>query len=260
MAYKKYAKKAVKKYPGFRKRWNVYMPAIKQLGNDVMYMKGLINSEPQAFVVQRQQFFSYNGFVESLCNIPTGDQYGNRTGNRILPRYISINLHIRKTTAGSAHNTIRFMILRSWIDNANAVGSLVASEVLQTTGSLFAPVSHLNDDITGPRGDRNRRIEVLRSKQITFDAINYNAYNKQFNIELNGGQKKEHIEFVDSSTNQPNSGGIYLLFISDVINTTDVQYTFESKLTYYDNQFHGQKGTFNNLNALKYLNIYRFSL
>lgn len=237
---RKYAKKAYRSQ-AVRKRVNIYGKAGLQLYKDVKYIKGLINSEPHQHVVQSSSNFSYTGDMISLSSIPTGDNYNNRTGNRVLPRYLSINCTVGGTTTLAAatagtRETIRVIVLRSWIDNGTTAGSLSPSEVLETTGSSYAPLSHLNEAITGPKRDRNRRIEVLRNELFVVDNMGTNfTHTYQWNIQMNGGNIKEHIEFPDSATSEPNSGGIYIMFISDSSLSTEAQYQLESKLTYYDN-------------------------
>jgi len=235
MRYRKYAQTVAKKYPAVRRRYNVYAPAVKQLYKDVKYIKGVINSEPHVHTVQATGNFDYNGVVLSLANIPMGDTYLSRTGNRVLPRYFNINLHVNKDTAGIMHNTVRIIIFRSWIDNGTTAGTLAVSEVLESVGSAYAPLSHLEQSITGPKGDRCRRIEILKNRLITFDQVSNTSYTKNFNLTMNGGQVKEHIDFVSSSTAEPSSGGLFIMFVSESITAADVSYRFESRLTFYDN-------------------------
>lgn len=238
-AIARYGKYAVKKYPAIRKRYKVYTPAVKQLASDVMYLKGLINSEPKFHIVQSSNNVDYNGTTVSLCDVPSGDTSVNRDGDRILPRYMSINLTMgRATGATSAHLSVRMIILRAWVDNPAAGGAgLSVGEVLSTVGSQFSPHSHLNSTVTGPRGDRNRRLEILRNEAVTFNAVNNHSASYSYNIEMNGKgtRNKEHIEFYSSTTGQPPSGGVYILFITDNATSGEFYYIMESKLTFYDN-------------------------
>jgi len=235
----KAVKYAVKRYPAFRKRYKVYMPAGKQLYKDVMYLKGLINSEPMGYVKQDANNFDYNGTVISCCDVPLGDNDGYRTGNRVLPRYFSIHMHINQSvTAGSAtHCTHRLIIFRYWGEaTSGASPSVTAGEVLTTTGSGYAPLSHLNQHNVGARGDRQRRIEVLRNEQFTLDQVSNTCKDITYNIKMNGKKKvKEHIEWYSGSTTQPISGGIYVLLINDNATGTQQSYTLESRLVFYDN-------------------------
>lgn len=244
MAYRKASRYAAAKYPsvvrGAAKRYKVYTPAIRQLASDITYLKGLVNSEPKIFGVTSSNNFGYNGVVVSLCDVPTGDTNGNRDGNRILPRYFNIKFHVNRliTSPTNSHTTVRYIVFRWWGESANAVGVAPAvTDILTTTGSQFAPLSQLSTAITGSKGDRNRRIEVHRSGIVTLDSVSKTSMDEDINITLNGSDKapKEHIEYYDSTTNPPTSGGFFILFINDNAVTTDVAYYLSSRLTYYDN-------------------------
>lgn len=234
----KYGKYAVKKYLAVRKRARVYVPAVKQLASDVMYLKGLINSEPQRHNYSSQSNFDYNGIVLSLNNVPLGDDYGRRTGNRILPKHLNIRMHINKDTAGRMHTTVRYVLFRWWGESTSAAGiSPVPQEILETVGSWISPLAPLNNTATGSKGDRNRRIEVHRTGMITLDNVSKTCVDVEENISLNGKGKqiKEHIEFYDGTTNPPTSGGFFLLLISDYVTAADVQASVYTTLSYYDN-------------------------
>lgn len=239
----KLAKYAVKKYPAVRRRYKVYYPAIRQLGKDVMYLKGLINSEPKFHPVTSSNNFNYAGTVLSLCDIPQGDDGASRDGNRVLPRYFSVNVHINKAIdsgyAGGTttnHTTVRMIIFRWWGEAVGAAGtSPTPAEILGTVSDQYAPLRHLSSKITGSKGDRCRRIEVHRNEMFTLDQISKTSMDFSFNIKLNGGKKpKEHMEYNSSATAPPTDGGFFILFISDVLGT-DVSYYLESKVVFYDN-------------------------
>lgn len=230
--------KAARRMPAYKKRAKVYYPAIKQLASDVMYVKSLINSEPKYHIYQNQANFDYNGAVYSLSSVPQGDLSYSRDGDRILPRYLSVRCHINGDNAGAMHKTFRVMIFRWWGESANAVGtSPVPEDILSSTGSAYAPISHLDTAITGPKGDRQRRIEVHYSKQFTFDNVGTTFADIVENIEINGknSPKKEHMEFYNATVSPPTSGGFFILFVSDNATATNLQFTLESKLTFYDN-------------------------
>lgn len=239
MVYNRVVKRAIKRYPAFHKRYNVYYPAIKQLGKDVMYLKGLVNAEPKYHEVTNSNNFSYNGFVVALCNVPQGDGNTSRDGNRILPRYLNVRFHINRNMTGTTypHTTVRYVIFRWWGESSNAVGvAPAAADILETVGSQFTPMSPLNNEITGSRGDRNRRIEVHRTGMITLDSVSKSSHDEEFNIKLNGKNKiKEHIEYFDSTTNPPTSGGFFILFINDNATNVDAAFYLYSRLVFYDN-------------------------
>jgi len=213
-------------------RWNTYMGAGKQLASDVMYLKTLINSEPFYHFVPTSNNYNYNGNVISLCNIPSGDTGFSRTGNRILPRFLNIKWQV---TSATADNMARVMVFRYWGETPNSTPSVTANEIIQNTGTQFAPLAHLNTDITGQKGDRNRRIEVLRNELVSLDFIERRSYVCEWDIQMNGMgvEPKEHIEFRNSDTAEPLSGGVYILFVGGF--ATNDAFKLDSKLTFYDN-------------------------
>lgn len=239
MSLAKYGKMAYKKYPAIRKRARVYVPAVRQLASDVMYLKGLINSEPKVHGVESSNNFNYNGVIVSLCDVPTGDTTDSRDGDRLLPRYLNIKFHVNRAISGasSAHTTVRYIIFRWWGENPSSIGvNPSPSDILYSVGGQFAPLSQLKTNVTGSKGDRNRRIEVHRTGMITLDSVSKTAFDEDINITLNGGKKpKEHMEYFSSTTAPPTSGGFFIMFISDNSVSTDQSYYLRSVLTFYDN-------------------------
>lgn len=213
-------------------RWSVYGGAGKQLVKDVMYLKTLINSEPHNHYVSSANNFSYNGIIVSLSDVVQGDTSNHRSGNRVLPRWANVRWWVN---AGTAGQFVRVILFRYWGESTSAAPSVTVAEVLKTVGNQFAPLSHLNDDNTGPKGDRARRIEVLRSELFTIDSVERNTMCGSWDVEMNGMgvSKKEHMEWRSSTTEDPTSGGVYALFITNT--ATNASYALESKLTFYDN-------------------------
>lgn len=220
-------------------RWDVYGGFGKQLFKDVMYLKSLINSEPHYHIVQSSNNFSWNGVVVNLSDIPQGDGVTSRTGDRCLPRFLNINLNVGAASSFAAtFLTVRMIVFRYWGEATSGTLTVTADEILSTTGTQYAPLSHLDPDNCGPRGDRQRRIEVLKSELMIFDTTGTGRSRAMsLDLEMNGMavNQKEHIQFLDASTDDPVSGGCYVLFISDNTNGVYAYYTLESKLVFYDN-------------------------
>lgn len=216
-----------------RSRWQVYGGAASQLAKDVLYLKSLINSEPHNHYVQDANNFNWLGAVVSLSDVPQGDTDNDRTGNRVLPRYLNMNLSI---TSGEGNAYVRVILFRYWGEATSATPSVTPSEVLRDVGSQFSPLTHLDDNNTGPKGDRTRRIEVLRSVLLNLDQIEKRSECLMWDVEVNGMnvQRKEHCEFSDNGlATQPISGGFYVLFIGN--SATNSAYRLESKMVFYDN-------------------------
>lgn len=130
---------------------------------------------------------------------------------------------------------IRIMLFRYWGEASSAAATVTVAEVMRDVGSQFSALSHLNEDNVGPRGDRTRRIEVLRNELVSVDQTERKAAVGMWDVEVNGMHvtKKEHIEWRDSVTAEPISGGFYMLFIGRF--ALNEEYRLESKLVFYDN-------------------------
>lgn len=238
MVYRKAFKYAVKKYPAVRKRYKVYAPALKQLGRDVMYLKGLVNAEPHLHTLETSFNYNWTGQITDLSLIPQGDQSNQRTGNKLLPRYLNLNIHVNQialTGALITHATHRLIIFRYWGESTDAVPNVTPSDVLATVGTQYAPVTHLNDNNTGSRGDRTRRIDILRNEFFTLDLVSRTSMDFQYNIEMNKASQKNHIEFRSATTEQAISGGLFMLVITDNATAGDSGLWVGSRLTFYDN-------------------------
>lgn len=242
---KRYARK--KSESGFQKRKRVYGSAAKLGYNDisavakqVAYLGTMINSEPMYHNVQSSNNINWLGGIVDLSNIPTGDGPNQRTGTSVLPRFLNLKLQLVKGLSGTSdHSIMRALVFRYWGESSTAIlpGVPQVNEILATTGTQFAATSVLNRDNTGARGDRERRIEILRNELVCFDKVSNTCQMYSYNIEMNGPSKqiKEHIKYDSTATASAISGGIYFLVISDVTTATDCAYKLTSNLTFYDN-------------------------
>ncbi len=206
---------------------------INKLTFDMKYMKTLVNAEMHNFTLATANNFSDSGIIISLNDIPDGDAINNRTGTSVLPRYQSINLEVFKKLDGPDHEVMRVLVFRYWGEETSSNPAVTISEVLQSV----VPLSFLNDDNTGKRGDRERRIEVHKSKIFTLDNVASTSRTWKWNIEVNGMNKKikDHLKFRTGSTEQPVSGGFYILFLSDNDTVNESGFQLNAKINYYDN-------------------------
>lgn len=231
-ARRQYYKK--KQQPG---RIQIYGQAGKQLYKDVLYLKTLINSELNYFPLTSSNNIDSTGQVVSCCNIVQGDQNYQRDGVSVLPRFFNMNLHVNKkiTAAGTIdHETVRVILFRYWGEATSAAPSVTVAEVLTSAD----PLSFLQEDNTGRKGDRERRIEVLKSKLFTLDSVADTSRTWKWAINMNGPQvkNKQHIKFRSSTTEDPISGGIYFLIVTDNSSGANKSaFNFKSRLYYYDN-------------------------
>lgn len=219
--YKKQAKKI------YRKRARVYGKAGKQLYRDVMYLKGLINSELH-FVntTIAATDITSTGNCISLSTVPQGDSNSERSGNTILPRWLVCSGSITAPNSALAFAVVRLIVFR-WKESSVPV----PADVLQSL-NVF---SQLNDDNTGNKNDRS--IEILYNE--TCYVVNGTSENVKlfnFNIDLNPSTKntKDHIIY-DGATTVPYDNSIYMMYLSDDGATPFPKLDCIVKLNFYDN-------------------------
>lgn len=201
---------------------------------DIRYLKSVINSELHYHLGSVGNNIDSTGTIVSMNDVPQGDTNINRTGTSILPRYQQIHINVNKSLTGPTHETFRIIVFRYWGETTSATPSVTVSEILQTVD----PRSFLNDDNTGARGDRERRIEVHKSKLFTLDNVSDTSRTWKWNIQVNGQnvRNKQHIKYRSETTEQPISGGFYVLLLST--NGTGINkaaFTTYFKLGFYDN-------------------------
>lgn len=178
---------------------------------------------------------TWNGSIISLSDMPQDITENARIGISVLPRYLNLRLYCAIPAAKTA---VRYIIFRWWGEQTASGSPLpVPSEVIQDLGSVQAPMGHLVEQITGSRGDRARRIEVLRSEIFVLNSAQDSVV-KDINIKMNGPlvKKKEKIEWNPSAigpTFYPTSGGIWLLLV-DQTAANGTAWVVDSKLSYYD--------------------------
>lgn len=185
-----------------------------RLDMDVRYLKTLVNSEIHHHQLTLANNIDNNGVIFNLCRVPTGDSVGDRSGTSILPRYMTINFHVNKSLTGPAHETFRVMLFRYWGSETDAAPAVAVGDIFDSANT---PNSMLEADNTGKRGDRERRIEVHKSKYFTLDNVSDTSRTWKWNVQINGMNKnvKEHIKYRSTTTEDPVSGGFYLVAISD---------------------------------------------
>jgi len=237
MARRNYTYKGVKQ--GAKKRGRVYGRAGYQLYRDINYLRTLVNSELNSHQEVNTNNIDSTGEITNLDSIPQGDGENSRTGNSVLPRFLSVNININKKIAAGVidHETFRLILFRYWGEQTSAAPSVTVAEILDSF-SAIGPRSFLNEDNTGRKGDRERRIEVLKSKLFTLDNVAQTSRTWKWHIEVNGVnvQRKEHLKYRSSSTENPISGGFYILIISDnATGANKSSFNLHSKLNFHDN-------------------------
>lgn len=202
---------------------------------DIRYLKSIINSELHEFHYNTSNNINAaTPVVLGINQVAQTDTTSGRTGNSIMPRYQQIHLNVNKKLSGVDHETFRVIVFRYWGETTSAAPSVTISEVLRDSD----PRSFLNPDNTGAKRDRERRIEVHKSKLFTLDTVSDTSRTWKWNINVNGTNvtDKQHIKYRTNTTEDPVSGGFYIAFVSDNPNATNLSsYQFYSKLSFYDN-------------------------
>lgn len=230
-----YRKSYKKKQNGFQKRVQIYGRAGGQLYSDVRYLKTLINSEMHWHIADYGLNIDTVGTVLNFNEIPEGDGENLRTGTSILPRFLTLHMHINKAMSGTVtHDTIKILLFRYWGSAANDAPNVTPSDILLGVDVL----GFLDQDITGKKGDRERRIEVLKSKLFTLDMVADTSRTYSWNISMNGMNvpKKEHIKYRGASTEDAVSGGLYILVMSsNSSGANKSSVNIRGKLGFHDN-------------------------
>lgn len=67
--------------------------------------------------------------VQSLCIVAQGDNASNRSGNQILPKYLTVRLNMEKQANGNLCDIVRWIIFR---DNASGSVAPTVTDILDT--------------------------------------------------------------------------------------------------------------------------------
>jgi hypothetical protein len=207
-------------------RFQAYSSAGKQLFQDVMYLKSLINSELH-FADGNNSFTPPpSGVVQHITAIAQGDLRSERSGDYVLPRYVEFRLQItvNAVTANQRMSTIRFIAFR-W----NSPTTPTAASIL----SITSPLSPYTAATQGAHGDTGV-FDILCDKVYTVSPQWQMIQSPVIDCELSNPQRpSQHVHFDGSSTTAPIGGLYYLLVSSDVTSSSDVSVVH--RLHWYDN-------------------------
>lgn len=211
------------------KRGQIYGRAGYQLYKDVNYLRTLINSELHNVI------YTYSGssvsntaVLSSVSTISQGDTIATRSGDKVLPRYLSGNLCWENGSAATAgvQDDIRFTIF-IWKDNTTP-----------TQSDIYAnntPFSHLADKNSG--NGQDRKMVILYTKNFSLiNGTERQARNMKFNIQLNHAKirRKMHIGY-DGATSTPYMNGIYIYYLGTNSATDVSTLSGEIKMSFHDN-------------------------
>ncbi len=202
-------------------RFQVYSSAGKQLMQDVLYLKSLINSEMHFYNTNLSHFPTTAGLVTHLSSISIGDDADKRTGDYVLPRYLEFRLRI---IAGSTDCCLRMVVFR-W-NQATTPAVLSVLEALRTT-------SFYTRKYQGSHGDTGV-FDILCDKTWTVSDQWQPVLLPIFDCEINNPKSPpRHIHFDGISTTDPIGGLYYILISDDAAGLTQV--SVEARLHYLDN-------------------------
>lgn len=160
--------------------------------------------------------------AQVLNQIAQGSDYNQRNGNKVLDKYLQINMRIFLDPAATAlaTNTVRVVIL---IDKKPQIGALNWNTVYTGTNNVTGLIN---------KNSAGDRIVVLQDKKFVLNGGNMRLYYKKFFINLS----RIHSQYTGPTATDYESGTIYILTISDVSGLSpDVHIRANSRFAYMDN-------------------------
>lgn len=206
-----------------------------RLTKKVNYLSSVVNSE----LKYHETVVTYNidgaGTIIGFNNIVQGDSEANRTGNTVLPKFLTLNMCAKVNTELNTPECVRVIVFRYWGEGTDSAPSVTVGDILDTLN----PLSFLNDHNTGSKGDRERRIQIHKSLLFGLYERANGVKTWKLNIAVNkaNGKPKEHMKFRSGATEDAISGGFYVLIIGETLtggvnkNVMEVR----GKLKFYDN-------------------------
>ncbi len=222
MGYKKYYKKRNSKpKPWYMKKYKAspYDVAVTAM-KGVDYLKGLINSEVCLCdtIGTLSPLYSV-GTVTYLTAIAQADGPNHRTGNSIYVRSIDLNMtHI--LNASAADTLIKYWVVIDTQQNADNAPAL--ADLIQTTGTPNAPLSHLNSATVG-------RFKILTSRTVALDDSKGIQVSTKEHINL-----RHHVRFNGANSTDIQRGGIFLITVSNQ-DTNAPNIYYNARIRYHDN-------------------------
>lgn len=203
--------------PWYNKKYSVAQMAGAAL-KGVNYIKGLVNSEMHKHDLTSSGTVDNNGTLVNLNAIATGDTDSTRTGNSIYVRHVNASGSLEINSSATA-SQVRCML----IVDKQQIGDTSPSvtDVLETTGSAFAPFSKLNSETVG-------RFSILWSRV-------YNLNTQRPSVVWSCRKTmRHHVRYNGSASTDIQRGCLYLLFISsESVNNPTCRRNI--RVSYHDN-------------------------
>lgn len=183
----------------------------------VKKIKRMINTEVKHHdVIEPDEVnITDQGTMDYLSSIPAGDSNEQREGISVKPLNLTIRFRIKRNGAGGTFQVVRIGVCRGKQENGSV---LVFDDVYQLAG-ILQPKTY----------DKRFKSKILKEHSYVLEEnSSTSAIFQTWVIPMTG-----HINF-DSSSNSPESGGIYFYYISDV-STNPPQIEYHARLTFTDN-------------------------
>lgn len=165
---------------------------------------------------------SVSHYAVALNAIAQGADVNQRNGNKVLDKYIQLNLRLflDSTASATQTNTLRLVVV---IDKKPQIGAL-------TWNTVYVP----NDDVAAfiDKDTAGDRIVILKDYRTTFSGGERRLIYKKFYMSL----ARLHTQYTGSGSTAFETGALYLLAISDVTGLSPaVHLVGNSRFAYMDN-------------------------
>lgn len=182
----------------------------------VQYLKGLVNSELYKFDSgATSSGVTTTPVVLHCTNLGNGDGEGQRTGNSILAKSLSLRGTMTVDTAGATTNA-RLCVIRDKQQIGDSSPSWL--DVFESA----TPYSFLKRETVG-------RFEILYNKQVTLVPAGDAAWNFVINIPM-----QSHIRYNGTGGGDIQKNGLFVMYCSDR-STGYPNLNYATRLSYHDN-------------------------
>lgn len=186
----------------------------------VKYIKGLVNSEMYKLdqTNMSSTFYSDGTACTHMTPVAVGDGDGQRTGNSILAKYLTISGVATRSTSGDAVQSCRIVVV---LDTQN-----VADETNPGYSTIFSsasPFAPLNALTVG-------RFSILADRIFTLDTVKNLSKPIKINLPLN-----LHVRYNGNNATDVQRNSIWLFTISTQATSNQPIFSYFARLGYHDN-------------------------
>jgi hypothetical protein len=207
-------------------RFQTYSNAGKQLFQDVMYLKSMINAELHLQTTTNNQSITNAGSVIHASAIAQGNSVDQRDGEVILPRCFEFRATLARPTTATTPEQVRLVVFR-WYNTSTPT----VTDVLETA-DVNAPYQRSNQGSLGNLGV----LQILCDRKFVLGTNWQTILSPKLCCEMNDPRSTpRHIHFNNNNTTAE-IGGLYWLIIGQnavAANQTTINYY--TRLHWYDN-------------------------